>query len=163
MKGIRPILFCLVVIAVSLNTIAKVQINRSTALHIDSGIIDSLNPATQEFVGESFSVFFEMFAANDSFQIARTVFPLEISEMDVESGEFMTRTIDQFDRSPESFSQDSLASTFEYDAYSVDVIEKSETEVVYRRRGIDNGIYVEFVFEKINSKWYFIRIVNSST
>jgi len=43
------------------------------------------------------------------------------------------------------------------------VVDKNNTSATIEVRGIDNGIMVDYLFEKINGTWMLIEIDDSST
>jgi hypothetical protein len=55
-------------------------------------------------------------------------------------------------------------STGRYDQWEQKiVIDKSNASATIEIRGIENGIMVDYLFEKVNGAWMLIEIDNSST
>lgn len=119
---------------------------------------------------ENFEDFLKDFSRDSLFQISRIKFPLKVKEIDLESMEeikvnksgFKERTISKSEYTKLDFTYPKDALTRELDRYSQKNILKNNLMTV-EIRGIDNGIYSDFYFEKINGKWFLKSWKEQST
>ncbi|MFH6997230.1 DUF4348 domain-containing protein [Flavobacterium sp. FlaQc-57] len=119
---------------------------------------------------ENFEDFLKDFSRDSLFQISRVKFPLKVKEIDLESMEeikenksgFKERTISKSEYTKLDFTYPKDALTRELDRYSQKNILKNNLMNV-EIRGIDNGIYSDFYFEKINGKWFLKSWKEQST
>lgn len=120
--------------------------------------------ATQQ---ETFDEFFAKFKTDSVFQTSRIKFPLHVwaYEEDPNSpiglGDSLI-IIDTLTPANYHFLSYSENTRQQYDNYKVEAhIEDSVAEVFLS--GVDNGILVNSVFEKIDGKWYLTKIEDEST
>lgn len=59
------------------------------------------------------------------------------------------------------FKNDNEAINNEFDKFNIK-IEKYKDSISYKRLGIDNGIYISYIFEKINNCWFLTEIIDES-
>ena len=110
----------------------------------------------------SFQDFFRQFATDSLFQIARVKFPLIYSYYDGCDDSLTVERIEVKDWNYIDFDDDSLAYKNNEDAYRIHFIEKGHDRVEYLRKGIDNGINMNYTFERVASQWYLVEIVDKS-
>lgn len=119
---------------------------------------------------ENFEAFLHKFSQDSIFQISRVKFPLKVKEIDLESmaeldenrSEFKDRTILKSDYTKLDFTYPKDALTRELDRYTQKTTIKNNRAVV-EIRGVDNGIYSDFYFEKIDGKWFLQTWKEQST
>ncbi len=111
---------------------------------------------------EGFEEFFESFKSKSDFQARRISFPLEVETYDILDNK-QTRRLNYGDWSYIDFTKDADAINFELSAFETVIEHKSSSQVIYLRRGIDNGIRMVYHFENIDSKWFLTKIVDQST
>ncbi len=118
-------------------------------------------PETKEIIREEFDTFFKRFSEDSVFQLSRIDFPISYYSVDIEDNkeEYVYNKNDFWYI---NFIEDSEAATRNADAYEP-VIEKGDSKTRYIRKGIDNGIRIEYYFE-MNDKgeWYMVEIVDNS-
>ena len=110
----------------------------------------------------SFQAFFLQFSGDSLFQISRIQFPLKYSYFEGYSDSLMVERIEVNDWNYIDFKDDSLAYKNIEDAYQIHFIEKGQDRVEYLRKGIDNGINMNYAFKRIVSQWFLVEIVDRS-
>lgn len=101
---------------------------------------------------DSFPDFLRRFKSDSVFQFSRIKFPL-IKETFGDMDEKILIMIDTINWSYLSLKHDSSYTTRKLNAYNEKmIIKRDSAHLLYQ--GIDNGINVEFIFAKINNKWY---------
>ncbi len=111
---------------------------------------------------EPFEVFFQQFGMDSAYQSQRIVFPLTISMIDRED-KLSKETIQKKEWGFLNFSEDSLASKNDIDAFKGILEKKGDSSHIYKREGIDNGINVAYYFSRKAGKWYLVTIVDKSS
>ena len=102
---------------------------------------------------EDFNTFLKRFNQDSIFQISRIKFPLKITESDPDQDyETIERVIQLKNFKKLNFEYPKDALTREYDRYTRNIRIEKDSAVI-EIRGIDNGIYSDIIFEKINGKW----------
>ncbi|MBF7091654.1 DUF4348 domain-containing protein [Flavobacterium sp. ALJ2] len=105
---------------------------------------------------EDFNHFFKLFNHNIVFQLSRVRFPLKvkINNDDLELVDYVIPkqeyTTINLDKKPEERN------------YKQQIILKKD-KVTIQQRGIDNGIFIDYYFEKIDGKWQLVTWVDIST
>jgi hypothetical protein len=110
----------------------------------------------------SFEAFFKQFSTDSIFQESRIVFPLRHTFYDVYEDTLTSATINANDWTFIDFRKDSLAVSLKEDAFNIEINKKDSLNVDYLRKGIDNGISMTYSFEKRDSRWYLIDIIDDS-
>ena len=112
------------------------------------------NSINEENVSEEdFNRFLKKFNQDSIFQISRIKFPLKVTESDPEQDyETIERIIELKNFTKLNFEYPKDALTREFDKYSQKIKIEKDSAVI-EIRGIDNGIFSDIVFEKINGKW----------
>ncbi len=60
-----------------------------------------------------------------------------------------------------NFNEDKNSNPIKFDVFKTNII-KQKDSVVYTKQGIDNGIYISFIFKKINGCWFLTKIIDES-
>ncbi|WP_264551030.1 DUF4348 domain-containing protein [Flavobacterium sp. N2038] len=95
---------------------------------------------------EDFNVFFKKFNSDPKFQLSRVIFPLNVKQNN-DDYELETFTV-----SKEKYSVLNLNKK----AKEIDYTQKlvlHKNKAVIQLRGIDNGIYIDYIFELKNNIW----------
>lgn len=104
-------------------------------------------------VDKDFKTFIKFFSEDSVFQISRVNFPMKTKEMDDDQEyEVVEKIINKNEYTKLDFTYPEDANTRQLDAYS-QKIKTDNNKTVIEIRGIDNGIYSDFFFEKTNGKW----------
>lgn len=121
--------------------------------------------STQEalYSGENFDQFIRKFSTQESFQLERIKFPINVIVPDDghEGMAPMEETIGRYEWEPLDLSYDSTYLTRPYDQYYQGVRYGKDTAVV-EIRGINNGIYADYYFTLIDKKWYLVTLYEAS-
>ena len=104
---------------------------------------------------EDFSSFLKDFNHKPTFQRQRVLFPVEATLLDpIEYGmQTIKESIEYQDWLLLDFTYDSTFATREMDRYEQRIIHYNDS-VLIEHRGIDNGIYADFLFTKNEGKWF---------
>jgi hypothetical protein len=117
---------------------------------------------TKEPVDNNFNDFIEKFSVDTTFQLSRTKFPLKTKWYDIDNDRDSLIYKDQSDFKMMDFRKKKTASPYDQWEQKI-VIDKNNTSATIEIRGIENGIMVDYLFEKINGAWILIGIDDSST
>lgn len=166
----KPIIFLLLISFLFVN--CKNEISKTDHAKVEESKIESAKTekSSSKITDENFEAFLKDFSRDSLFQISRVKFPLKVKEIDLESMEeinenksgFKERTILKSEYTKLDFTYPNDALTRELDRYSQKNILKNNLMTV-EIRGIDNGIYSDFYFEKINGKWFLKSWKEQST
>lgn len=99
----------------------------------------------------TFHSFFDKFSTDSVFQISHVMFPLTFRYRDAyEEGKEITIQQDQESWRFIPFKEDAESPLFrgEFDI--------GEVTAVYRRKGLDTGIYIEYFFKNESGKWFLV-------
>ena len=99
---------------------------------------------------EDFNEFFKKFTTDSLFQVERTKFPFRVI-WTTEDGETTHETEKENWTHSTFYYEDSYA-TRQVDAYTQE-IKLYEDSVKLEQRGVDNGIYVDYLFIRDKGKW----------
>lgn len=112
---------------------------------------------------EDFNMFVERFSNEESFQMQRIKFPINIvvPDADDEGMAPIEETISKYDWEQLDLTYDSTYLTRPYDQYYQVVRFKNDTAIV-EIRGINNGIYADYYFALIDKKWYLVTLYEAS-
>jgi hypothetical protein len=117
---------------------------------------------SKETVDNNFNDFLEKFSTDSAFQISRTKFPLKINWYDIENDNDSLIYKDVSDFEMMDFRK--KKSSGQYDQWEQKiVVDKNNKSAKIKIRGIENGIMVDYLFEKINGIWMIIGIEDRST
>lgn len=115
----------------------------------------------KETVDNNFNDFIEKFSTDTTFQISRIKFPLKIQWYDVSN---FKDTLIYKDRSGFKMMDFRKKPKSQNDNWEQKiVVDKNNTTATIEIRGIENGLVVDYFFEKINAAWMLIEIHDSST
>lgn len=166
----KPKIFLFLISFLFIN--CKNEISKNDNKKVEKPKIENIKTENQtsKITDENFEAFLNNFSRDSLFQISRVKFPLKVKEIDLESMEeinenksgFKERTIlkSQYTKLDFTYPKDAL--TRELDRYSQKNILKNNIMTV-EIRGIDNGLYSDFYFEKINGKWFLKSWKEQST
>ena len=112
---------------------------------------------------EEFSRFIERFSRDSRFQLKRIMFPISVIVPDTgdEGMAPKEESIGKYDWEQLDLTYDSTYLTRPYDQYYQVVRFKNDTAVV-EIRGINNGIYADYYFSKIENDWYLVTLFEAS-
>ncbi|MEJ8819139.1 DUF4348 domain-containing protein [Lacibacter sp. H407] len=119
-------------------------------------------PATTDKVEVDFNLFIDNFSKGTAFQRSRTLFPLKIKQYDLENDKDTILYKHRSDFEMMDFRKNKSVSNSDKWTQKI-ILDKSQKAVVIQIRGIDNGIIVDYLFEKRNGKWLFVAVEDSST
>ena len=117
---------------------------------------------TQDAVDNNFNDFIEKFSTDTAFQLSRTKFPLKTKWYDInnERDSLIYKERSEF----EMIDFRKRKSIGLYDQWEQTiVVDKNNASATIEIRGIENGITLDFIFDKINEAWMLIEIVDKST
>ena len=101
---------------------------------------------------ESFETFFDAFNKDSLFQISRIDFPVKIDLGDLEEDASTFTEIDKGSWTHLDLHYEDSCATREIDKYTQEIIKTRDT-VRIEIRGIDNGIFINFIFIKKQNQW----------
>ena len=112
---------------------------------------------------EDFNTFLENFNRMPTFQRQRVLFPLEATVLDPSEYGMTTikESIDYHDWFLLDFSYDSTYRTRQMDRYDQNIRLYNDSALI-EQRGIDNGIYANYLFIKEDGKWYLKSFTDAS-
>lgn len=111
---------------------------------------------------ESFDEFFEKFKSDSTFQIDRVTFPFQSTYLDLYDNKQVDKKIEITDWQHLDFEYKDEYAKRDVDAYTQEAKTSSDS-VKIEIRGIDNGIYVDFVFKIKDGKWFLVSRDDYST
>ena len=116
----------------------------------------------EENVDDNFSDFIERFSTDSVFQLNRTKFPLKTKRYDIDTDHDTVQFLERANFEMIDFRK--TKSEGKYDQWEqMIVVDKSGTTARIEIRGIENGIMVDYLFEKKTGIWMLIEIDDSST
>ena len=117
---------------------------------------------TPKDIDENFKTFLDVFSKDSLFQISRVKYPLIQKEwIDPEKG-IVKKLITKNTYEILDFTYPKDALTREFDRYTQKV-KTNKNKTVIEIRGVDNGIYSDYFFEKLHGKWMLISCSEQST
>jgi len=124
---------------------------------------NSIEANSQNTDKDDFYLFFNKFKSDSTFQMKSILFPIKIYTVGEDDNK--AYVIDKIGKKSYqflNFSKDSTAYLLEENAYKV-AIDFAADSVVYKIVGIDNGIFINYVFKKNNNKtWNLVSIYDFS-
>lgn len=122
---------------------------KSTDSPTTGQVVDSL--ATSKTIDqEDFNEFFKKFTTDSLFQIERTKFPFRVIWL-TDDGE-TTHETEKESWTHSTFYYDDSYATRQVDAYTQEMKIYADSAKL-EQRGVDNGIYVDYLFMKDKGKW----------
>lgn len=130
---------------------------------VDSTVIENNSTELTSMDSEDFNFFVDKFSKDESFQMQRIKFPINIvvPDSDHEGMAPIEESISRYDWEQLDLTYDSTYLTRPYDQYYQVVRYKNDTAIV-EIRGINNGIYADYYFTLINKKWYLVTLYEAS-
>lgn len=111
---------------------------------------------------ENFDAFFERFSKDSVFQKERTKYPLKIAYYEDIDEDLSVRYAKETESAYTDFTADTLAINKKTDRFTFK-IEKTDTKIIYKRVGYDNGIYISYIFSLFGNSWFLSEIRDEST
>lgn len=105
---------------------------------------------------EDFNTFFKKFNADPKFQISRVVFPLKY-KMNNDDLELTNYTVTK-----EKYKTLNLNNKAD-EKYLKSTLSIKKNTATLQQRGLDNGIYVDYIFELKDNKWFLKTWIDEST
>ncbi len=133
-----------------------------SSINSTSGLKNETKTSTKEDIDGNFNDFIDKFSTDSIFQISRIKFPLKSKWYDLDNDrdsiiykEKSNFKMMDFRKKKSAIQQDQWEQKI--------VIGKDHASATIEIRGIENGIMVDYLFEKINGVWMLIEIEDSST
>ncbi|WP_091497619.1 DUF4348 domain-containing protein [Flavobacterium phragmitis] len=105
---------------------------------------------------EDFNAFFKKFNADPKFQVGRVIFPLKY-QMNNEDFELTDYTM-----SKDKYKVLALDRKSD-EKYLKRTLSVKKHKATLQQRGLDNGIYVDYIFELKDNKWFLKTWIDQST
>lgn len=113
-------------------------------------------------VDKDFNAFIEKFSKDAAFQLARTNFPLPVKHYDTGNENDTILYVERSAFVMMDFRK--KKSDGRYDQWKQEIVlDKNSTRATIQIRGIDNGIMVDYDFEKRDGRWMFVKVDDAST
>lgn len=113
-------------------------------------------------VDKNFNSFIEQFSIDPAFQIKRTKYPLQMKQYDIDKDKDTIIYLPSSEFEMMDFRQ--TKSNTQYDQWKQEIVlDENHNKATIEIRGIDNGIMVDYLFEKSKGKWMLVGIDDSST
>lgn len=137
--------------------------DKTLSKRADSASDDMEDAESTLSLEEEFSHFIEKFSKDENFQMKRIKFPISVIVPDTSHQGMapMNDLIEKRDWELLDLSYDSTYLTRPFDQYYQVVNFKQDTAVV-EIRGINNGIYADYYFSKIEDEWYLVTLYEAS-
>ncbi|MBZ4035209.1 DUF4348 domain-containing protein [Flavobacterium sp. 17A] len=118
-------------------------------------LMNFINAQTKPVVAdENFTTFLKKFNSDKNFHLSRINFPITVKLLN-DDFELVNYTIAKSDY--KQIQLNDKGSTYQYKN-----IPKNNTYII-KRKGIDNGILAEYIFEKRKRIWYLKTYIDEST
>ena len=127
-----------------------------TILLLFSVIFNTAIVAQEKHKTETFTTFFNSFNKDKSFQMSRVQFPL-IVKLNNEDFELVDYTITKAKYTIINLNKDSA----ERDYNQKTILKKDK--VIIQQRGLNNGIFIDYIFEKRKGLWFLKTWIDEST
>lgn len=131
-----------------------------TILIISCGTKTTDSTTDKVIVEETFDDFLNKFRSDSLFQIERTKFPLTLVTWD-DDDNLMSEEVNLKNWRHRRFEYKNEFGTREIDAYTQETKIYADSAKI-ELRGIDNGIYVDYVFKKVDGQWTLTTMRNYS-
>ncbi len=161
MKIYRLIFYCLSIGLIISCTQSKKEGAEESGIDEAVTVEAEKAPAMTEL--EEFNKFLKRFSDNETFQLQRIKFPIDVivPDMSHEGMAPIEESIGKYDWELLDLNYDSTYLTRTYDQYYQVVRLKNDTAVV-EIRGINNGIYADYYFALIDEEWYLVTLYEAS-
>jgi hypothetical protein len=127
-------------------------VTKSTDLSTSDQLADSLT-ISKDNDQEDFNQFFKKFATDSLFQMERTKFPFRALWL-TDDGE-TTHETEREDWTHSTFHYEDGYATRQKDAYTQEMKVYTDSAKL-EQRGVDNGIYVDYLFMRDKGKWILL-------
>lgn len=115
-----------------------------------------------EVIDDNFNDFIKKFSSDSIFQLSRISFPLKTKMYDIDNERDTIIFLEKHGFELMDFRK--KKSEGKYDQWEQKiVVDKSNTSAKIEIRGIDNGIMVDYLFEKDKDGWMLVGIEDNST
>ncbi|MDD4460601.1 MAG: DUF4348 domain-containing protein [Proteiniphilum sp.] len=139
--------------------------HKKTDLHDEDILIVAQDESNKELSSseEDFIRFIERFSRDEKFQLQRIKFPISVIVPDTGDQGMAPKeeSIDKYDWEQLDLTYDSTYLTRPYDQYYQVVRYRMDTAIV-EIRGINNGIYADYYFSRIDNEWYLVTLYEAS-
>ncbi len=125
---------------------------------ISTNIDDSKKRNDNSIKDEDFKTFLNKFSTDEAFQISRIDFPLKVRTIG-ENSELDDEIMTKEEWRQINFTYDPNNPSNEYEQRIIIYGDKATIECI----GIDNGIMVEYYFERKNGIWLLVTLTDAST
>ena len=140
-------------LCIGLNANAKIDMNNKIVLCNASNVV-LCNEVCEK---DSVSSFFNRFCADSNFQYSRVIFPVKCTvKMDAYDEPDIEETIEKKNWKYSNFLN--LPTN-----YLIEIERVNETTFKLNLQIEDTGVYVDYLFELIDCKWYLVKIIDAST
>ncbi|MDQ8014690.1 MAG: DUF4348 domain-containing protein [Flavobacterium nitrogenifigens] len=111
---------------------------------------------TSKATSEDFNEFFKKFNSDTKFQISRVIFPLKYK---ANNDDF---ELSDYTMAKEGYKVLHLNNKAD-EKYLKRTLLVKKNKATLEQRGLDNGIYIDYVFELKENKWFLKTLVDQST
>lgn len=154
---LRPFVYCLIFIA---GNSCKNNNEKAESSQLNQEL--SIRSSDTDNVDGDFSSFIEKFSKDSAFQLNRTKLPLKIKQYDIENDK--DTIIFKHGSEFEMMDFRKKKSDTKYDQWKQEIVlNKGENKATIEIRGIENGIVLDYYFEKNDGKWMLVGVNDSST
>ncbi|MFD2940393.1 DUF4348 domain-containing protein [Flavobacterium notoginsengisoli] len=116
----------------------------------------SIYAQKNKIASEDFNDFFKKFNSDSKFQVSRVLFPLKY-QMNNDDFELADYTI-----SKDKYKVLKLNNKAD-EKYLKRIISINKQKATLQQRGLDNGIYIDYIFELKDNKWFLKTWIDQST
>jgi len=117
---------------------------------------------TKGAIDNNFNDFIERYSTDSVFQLSRTKFPLKTIWYDIDNDKDSLIYRDRSGFDILDFRKKKSMGNYDQWEQKI-VVDKNNASATIEIRGIENGIMVDYIFEKIYGAWMLVEIVDSST
>ncbi len=159
----RIVLIFVLLIIFSCNSSNSDQKGINSSIEISKDEVDSANLKNSvpiEQPDDTFEEFFQKFKQDSVFQINRIRFPLKITIIDITEN-VSQDWMQQQEWNYLDFHYDESFADRKIDAYTQEILINPDSTLL-KYRGVDNGIYINYVFYLIDEKWTLISFEDYS-
>ena len=132
------------------------ELDEGSNVELENKLIGGSTEVDSILLINDFNEFFKKFTKDSIFQIKRIQFPLEYSSAEIDSDELIKEQIQMEEWIHLDFYYDSTFRTRETDQYMRRFDFKKDS-VTIEYRGIDNGIWIDYLFVKQEDNWILIN------
>lgn len=141
--------------------VSKAVRSDDKVVNVDSAYKTLLVQKSDAEEKSSFDEFFLLFGSVEEYQVEHIIFPLNYLSFDTMDN-VDTLSLKKEDWEFNHFAMDTVAYQREHDRYKPELIRERQNYVTYIRRGIDNGILIEYHFVEDAEAWKMFQIIDKS-